>query len=128
MCVTSSWCSAQTELCAQLLSFSSPGYVLLLGIRSVPVDLAVLTAGLRSGNAAHPPLSVTYNFIYRNGQRQQTETADKLTCPWCRVFCFHIYSLLKHMQLNHPRFTFSLTVSFARLSSFYGSMHSQLLH
>eukprot|EP00117_Sycon_ciliatum_P011715 scpid39818/ scgid4987/ Polycomb protein Su(z)12; Suppressor 12 of zeste protein len=65
--------------------------------------------GLRSGNAAHPPLSVTYNFIYRNGQRQQTETADKLTCPWCRVFCFHIYSLLKHMQLNHPRFTFSLT-------------------
>ena len=27
-------------------------------------------------------------------------------CPWCEVDCMSLYSLLKHLRLCHPRFTF----------------------
>lgn len=29
-------------------------------------------------------------------------------CPWCSVNCLRLYTLMKHLQLCHPRFTFKL--------------------
>lgn len=52
-------------------------------------------------------LQVVYQFVYNNNSKQQTEPCEDLHCPWCSVNCLNLYSLLKHLKLCHPRFTFT---------------------
>ncbi|GAB0098124.1 Polycomb protein Su(z)12 [Sergentomyia squamirostris] len=52
-------------------------------------------------------LQIAYQFVYNNVPRQTTEPSPSLKCPWCYVNCMTLYSLLKHLQLSHARFTFS---------------------
>ena len=53
---------------------------------------------------------ILYNFLYNNNSLQQTESRGDMQCPWCSLLCRHLYSLLKHMSLCHPRFLFTYTV------------------
>lgn len=53
---------------------------------------------------------VVYNFLYHNNSLQQTESRGDMRCPWCSLVCKHLYSLLKHVSLCHPRFLFTYTV------------------
>ena len=55
---------------------------------------------------------IIYNFLYHNNSLQQTESRGDMRCPWCSLLCRHLYSLLKHMSLCHPRFLFTYTVRF----------------
>ncbi|XP_067206801.1 polycomb protein suz12-B [Linepithema humile] len=50
---------------------------------------------------------IVYQFLYNNNSRQQTEACEDLHCPWCSLDCGKLYSLLKHLKLCHPRFTFT---------------------
>lgn len=52
-------------------------------------------------------VKVNYLFIYHNSSRQQTEACLDYTCPWCRRNCECLYSLLKHLKLDHARFNFT---------------------
>ncbi|KAL4239950.1 Polycomb protein suz12 [Mactra antiquata] len=49
---------------------------------------------------------VTYQFLYNDVTRQQTDTMDNMTCPWCLLNCGVLYSLLKHLRLCHARLNF----------------------
>ena len=53
---------------------------------------------------------LVFNFLYNNNTLQQTESHGEMRCPWCHLYCERLYSLLKHMSLNHPRFHFTYTV------------------
>ena len=53
---------------------------------------------------------ILYNFLYNSNSLQQTESRGDMQCPWCCLSCHHLYSLLKHMSLCHPRFLFTYTV------------------
>ena len=53
---------------------------------------------------------IIYNFLYNNNSLQQTESRGDMQCPWCSLACQHLYSLLKHMSLCHPRFLYTYTV------------------
>lgn len=56
------------------------------------------------------PFQIVYQFLYSNNSRQQTEPHKDFHCPWCpKLDCVNLYSLLKHLKLCHPRFTFSYT-------------------
>ncbi|XP_055693341.1 polycomb protein Su(z)12 [Lutzomyia longipalpis] len=52
-------------------------------------------------------LQIAFQFVYNNISRQTTEPSPSLQCPWCHVNCMSLYSMLKHLQLCHSRFTFS---------------------
>lgn len=54
---------------------------------------------------------ILYQFLHNNSY-QQTEAGENLCCPWCTLYCFTLYALLKHLQLCHARFTFCYFVSF----------------
>lgn len=54
---------------------------------------------------------VDYCFIYNNNTRQQTQACDFYTCPWCKLNCMVLYSLLKHLKLCHARFSFTYVPS-----------------
>ncbi|XP_046581921.1 polycomb protein SUZ12-like isoform X2 [Haliotis rubra] len=49
---------------------------------------------------------IFYQFLYNNNTRQQTEAREDLRCPWCSINCMQLYSLLKHLRLDHARFDF----------------------
>ncbi|KAL1129190.1 hypothetical protein AAG570_013720 [Ranatra chinensis] len=51
--------------------------------------------------------SVVYQFLYNNNSKQQTEASCDMHCPWCSIDCRTLYSLLKHLKLCHPRFSFT---------------------
>ena len=53
---------------------------------------------------------LVFNFLYNNSTLQQTESQGEMRCPWCFLCCERLYSLLKHMSLNHPRFHYTYTV------------------
>ena len=53
---------------------------------------------------------LVFNFLYNNNTQQQTESHGEMRCPWCHLYCEKLYSLLKHMSLNHPRFHYTYTV------------------
>ncbi|XP_058054537.1 polycomb protein suz12 isoform X2 [Anopheles bellator] len=50
---------------------------------------------------------VVYQFTHNNCSRQRTEHTTVFRCPWCSVNCGALYSLLKHLKLNHARFMFT---------------------
>jgi len=54
---------------------------------------------------------LVYHFMYNNNTRQQTETCYYFFCPWCRINCLALYSLLKHLKLCHARFVFTYVPS-----------------
>lgn len=54
---------------------------------------------------------VDYCFIYNNNTRQQTQACNFYTCPWCKLNCVVLYSLLKHLKLCHARFNFTYVPS-----------------
>lgn len=51
-------------------------------------------------------IPVTYQFLYNDITRQQTETRESMRCPWCSLNCMELYNLLKHLRLSHARFCF----------------------
>ncbi|KAI5695402.1 hypothetical protein M8J76_004353 [Diaphorina citri] len=53
------------------------------------------------------PIKVVYQFVYNNNSRQQTTACDDFKCPWCRLDCRFLYSLVKHLRYCHPRFKFT---------------------
>ncbi|XP_052862937.1 polycomb protein suz12-A [Anopheles cruzii] len=50
---------------------------------------------------------VVYQFTHNNCSRQRTEHTRVFRCPWCSINCGALYSLLKHLKLNHARFMFA---------------------
>ncbi|CAH1793789.1 unnamed protein product, partial [Owenia fusiformis] len=60
----------------------------------------------KEGHVLKKSSRVFYNFIYNNGTQHQTESYDNVHCPWCLINCMQLYSLLKHLRLNHARFNF----------------------
>ena len=56
------------------------------------------------------PQRVHYHFMYNNKTRQQTQSQDDFRCPWCRLNCFRLYSLLKHLRCCHFRLSFTYHV------------------
>lgn len=59
----------------------------------------------RHGYAAR----IIYRFIYNNSMSQQTETFENWNCPWCKLNCICIDSLMLHFRLMHDRFEFEFT-------------------
>ncbi|KAJ1529653.1 hypothetical protein ONE63_006416 [Megalurothrips usitatus] len=53
--------------------------------------------------------TIVYQLHYNNNSRQQTAPCFDLCCPWCRLDCGNLFSLLKHLKLCHARFTFTYT-------------------
>ena len=53
---------------------------------------------------------VIYNFVYSNDSVQQTECERSLSCPWCHDNFLAVHSLLYHLSLCHPYFSFSCSV------------------
>ena len=53
---------------------------------------------------------LVFNFLYNNNTVQRTESHGDMRCPWCHLHCERLYSLLKHMSLNHSRFHYTYTV------------------
>ncbi|XP_014260989.1 polycomb protein suz12 isoform X2 [Cimex lectularius] len=51
--------------------------------------------------------SLVYQFLYNSNSKQQTETSPDMRCIWCSIDCKTIASLLRHLKLCHPRFSFS---------------------
>uniref|UniRef100_A0A8D9AV26 Polycomb protein SUZ12 n=2 Tax=Cacopsylla melanoneura TaxID=428564 RepID=A0A8D9AV26_9HEMI len=59
------------------------------------------------GEDKNKPIKVVYQFVYNNNSRQQTTACDDFKCPWCRLDCRFLYSLVKHLRYCHPRFKFT---------------------
>lgn len=49
---------------------------------------------------------ILYHFLYKHNTRIITSKSDT-ECPFCSLNCMELYSLLKHLKLNHPRFLFN---------------------
>lgn len=60
-----------------------------------------------------------FNFMYNKNTLQQTELKVNSICPWCSLDCNHLYPLLKHMSLCHPRFLFTYSVSISYIVYVY---------
>ena len=71
-----------------------------------------------------------YNFIYESNTYQQTQQNSRFECPLCSLVCPRDYSLLQHLNSNHPRLDFryipsdSLTVVDVRVNSEYDGSFS----
>lgn len=52
---------------------------------------------------------IIYRFIYNKNMSQQTETFDNWSCPWCKLECIRLYSLVMHLQSLHDDFQFEFT-------------------
>lgn len=48
-----------------------------------------------------------YEFVMDKTKQRFNERRD-CVCPWCNVNCQGLYTLMKHLQLCHPRFNFTL--------------------
>lgn len=48
---------------------------------------------------------LVYQFVYKNF-RLKTEMWNCYDCPWCALFCYNLYALLKHLTLCHDQFKF----------------------
>lgn len=66
-----------------------------------------LVNSLPAENDDQKPIKVVYQFVYNNNSRQQTTACDDFKCPWCRLNCRFLYSLVKHLRYCHPRFKFT---------------------
>lgn len=70
----------------------------------------------KRGKQAHKlefqiPQQLTFYYMYGTNDQQQIETRTNLNCPFCNVKCPMLYSLLKHLQLCHPRFHFTYSLN-----------------
>lgn len=52
---------------------------------------------------------IIYRFIYNKNMSQQTETFENWNCPWCKLNCIHLDSLMVHLRLTHDDFEFEFT-------------------
>lgn len=49
---------------------------------------------------------VNYHFFYNNNVGLKTQECKFHACPFCKLNCLFLYSLLKHLKLCHARFSF----------------------
>lgn len=52
---------------------------------------------------------IIYRFIYNKNMSQQTETFENWNCPWCKLNCIRLDSLMIHLRLTHDDFEFGIT-------------------
>lgn len=50
---------------------------------------------------------VDYHFFYNNDAGLKSQECNYITCPWCKLNCTFLKSLMMHFELCHARFSFA---------------------
>ena len=74
-----------------------------------------IATGVAAVNTNTEPERVFYHFMYKDKTRQQTQAQEDKRCPWCRLNCVKLYSLLKHLRCCHFRLSFTYHVSTTKI-------------
>lgn len=59
---------------------------------------------------------VNYHFFYNNNAGLLTQECNDFICPWCKINCSILFSLLMHLRLCHARFCFEFVPSSERMA------------
>lgn len=95
--------SSDGEMCISVSSASSSGH-------GTMTDKCTKLKNNQASVRLYDCMSrIIYRFIYNKNMSQQTETYDNYNCPWCKLNCIRLDSLMVHLRLTHDHFQFEFT-------------------